>query len=328
MKKAIKLVLKLLVIAVSIGGFSYLGYHIYNRYFIGSNADKPKVLAVVKNVSFDSKTNMLTWSNVNHADYYKASINNVEYEVGTNKLYYVPVSYETTFKIKGFDSTGNYATPGWSKEYKYTLQNDEINYSTVHAYINDVLPASDIMKVVSAYVVNDNSFFDGLHTNCWVNDAGYDKMMELVIYYNDDVSSISDCLNNHVTGISILNSYDIATYDSASYLLQSNKFDGRMEKRRLEGYEFSVVSSQTTHEDIDGFHIFATYKLTKGDDVKYIQSNVDCYIRNASTNEKLNYTTRLLDTENVVLRERSYIEFKGDEIIFAKSMDEVQIQKY
>lgn len=323
MKKAFKLVLKLLVIAVSIGGFSYLGYHIYNRYFVGSNADKPKVLAVVKNVSFNSKTNMLTWSNVNHADYYITSINGTEYTVELNEMNYVPVSNKTEFKVKPVDSTGEYASPGWSKTYTYTL-NNEFSYSKVSSYINDALPARDLKKVISAYV-KDNS----LYTNCYVNVGGADKMMELRIMYDDEVNNIADCLSNDDYGVRVINTYDVANYDSASYLLQSNSFVGEMEQRRLEGYNFTVVASQVTKLDTNGgYNIFATYKLTKDDDVKYIESNMRCGILKQSSNEKANYTTKLLDTDSIFVRERSYNELKGDEIIFAKSMDEVQIQKY
>lgn len=323
MKKAFKLVLKLLVIAVSIGGFSYLGYHIYNRYFIGSNADKPKVLAVVKNVSFNSKTNMLTWSNVNHADYYITSINGTEYTVELNEMYYVPISNKTEFKVKPVDSTGEYASPGWSKTYTYTL-NNEFSYSKVSSYINDALPTKELKKVVSAYV-KDNSLF----TNCHFVERGDDKMMELQIEYDTEVSSIADCINTEFRNVTINNTYDVANYDSASYLLQSNSFVGEMEQRRLEGYNFTVVASQVGKvEDSTDYHIFATYKLTKGDDIKYIESDMYCSILNPSSNEKANFTTKLLDTENIVLDEISYTELKGDEIIFAKSMDEVQIQKY
>ncbi len=323
MKKAFKLVLKLLVIAVSIGGFSYLGYHIYNRYFVGSNADKPKVLAVVKNVSFNSKTNMLTWSNVNHADSYIANINGVEYNVQLNEMNYVPVSNKTEFKVKPVDSTGEYASPGWSKTYTYTL-NNEFSYSKVSSYINDALPTNDLKKVISAYV-KDNS----LYTNCYFTKNGTDKMMKLQIKYNTEVSSIADCINTGYRSVTIKNTYYVANYDSASYLLQSNSFVGEMEQRRLEGYNFTVVASQVGKvEDSTDYHIFATYKLTKGDDVKYIESNILCGVKNPSYNEKTNFTTNLLNMNNRIVYEDSYTELKGDEIIFAKSMDEVQIQKY
>ena len=323
MKKTIKLVIKLLVIVLLIGVSSYLGYHMYIRYFVGSNADKPKVLKVVKNLSFNSRENLFTWDSVSHADSYIVSINGKEYNVQLNEMNYVPVSNKTEFKVKPVDSTGEYASPGWSKTYTYTL-NNEFSYSKVSSYINDALPARDLKKVISAYV-KDNS----LYTNCYVNDGGKDKMMELRIMYDDEVNNIADCLSNDDYGVRVINSYDVANYDSASYLLQSNSFDGKMEQRRIEGYDFTVVASQTAKTKYDSvYHVFATYKLTKGDDIKYIESDMYCSILNPSSNEKANFTTKLLDTENIVLDEISYTELKGDEIDLAKSMDQVIIQKY
>lgn len=323
MKKSLKWVIKLCIFAVSIGVFAFFGYRIYNQYANKNNKINEKILAVVKNLSFDERKNLLTWGSVNHADSYIANINGVEYNVELNEMNYVPVSNTTEFKVKAVDSTGEYATPSWSKTYSYTL-NNEFSYSKVSAYINDALPTNDLKKVVSAYV-KDNS----LYTNCYFTKNGIGKMMELQIEYDDEVSSIADCVNTGYRTIHIKNTYETANYDSASYLLQSNSFVGEMEQRRLEGYEFSVVSSQVGKEEKNsGYHIFATYKLTKGDDVKYIESDMLCGIYNESSNEKANYTTKLLDTENVYKRECSYTELKGDEITFAKSMDQVIIQKY
>lgn len=323
MKKSLKWVIKLCIFAVSIGVFAFFGYRIYNQYANKNNKSNEKILAVVKNLSFNARENLFTWGSVNHADSYIASINGKEYNVELNEMNYVPVSNKTEFKVKPVDSTGEYASPGWSKTYTYTLNND-FSYSKVSSYINDALPDDYLQKVVSAYV-KDNSLF----TNCYFISNGQDKMMELQIKYDDKVSSLTDCINTDFRSVSVRKTYDIVDYDSASYLLQSNSFVGEMEQRRKEGYDFSVVSSQVGKvEKNSDFHIFATYKLTKGDEVKYIESDLICGLFNPSSNEKANYTTKLLDPDNVAMREISYVELKGDEITFAKSMDQVIIQKY
>ena len=116
--------IKLCIFAVSIGVFAFFGYRIYNQYANKNNKSNEKILAVVKNLSFDERKNLLTWGSVNHADSYIANINGVEYNVELNEMNYVPVSNTTEFKVKAVDSTGEYATPSWSKTYSYTLNNE------------------------------------------------------------------------------------------------------------------------------------------------------------------------------------------------------------
>ncbi len=321
-KKGKKIIVTLAALGTAAAGI-FAGYKLLGQDAFNHSDNDHKVLNVVKNINYNEKENLFTWDSVDHATSYLTNINGQEQKVDTNEMYYVPMSTTTEFKVKAIDETGTYATPGTWSTYTYTLDNTkQVSFSSVSSYISKAMYGDTLKKVVSAYV-EDNS----LYSDCYFVSDGEDQLISISLNYDTEVNSIYDCLNNKYDTVSILHSYSLSPYESASYLLKSNSFDGEMEQRRLEGYEFSVVSSQATKMENDIFNIFATYKLTKGDDVKYIQSNMLCYITNPS-NEKANYTSKLTNPDNVKLREYSYHELKGDEIDFAKSMEGVKQNDY
>ena len=257
---------------------------------------------------------------VDHATAYNVDINGQKSTVNENNLYYVPKDVTNVFKVQAIDTTGDYFASDWSQPYTYTLSN-EFSYSKVCAYLNDALNGRGyaLQKVVSAYVDNNT-----LYTNGYFMRNSDHELLKIEIEYDQTVNSISDCIDKEPSKVRIENKYDIANYDSASYLIKSDAFAEKMAEHGLSGYDFSVVSSQVAKvANSDDFHVFATYKATNGSEVKYVQSDLLCGIANTSANEELNYTTKMLEADNLYLRERSFAELKGDEIDFAKSMESI-----
>lgn len=283
--------------------------------FFGLNTESEDVLAKVKNIQYNSY--YFSWDSVEHADSYIADINGEQTTVFDNEIYHVPLSERTEIKVKPVDSAGVYASPDWSVPYVYVLDN-EFSYSSVGAYINNVMSPSKLIKIVNAYVKNNSLYTDSVFL-----DNGEVKLMQLQIKYNESVTSIEDCMSKKFSAISFGDQYKLADYDSANYFLQSSTYVGKLEARRLEGYDFSVVTSQVTKFDEarNCYNIFAIYKLTRGDEVKYVSSNVRCSIINKSSSEKVNYTTKLLNQDDVFNQEYSYVELKGDEVELAVMME-------
>ena len=136
-------------------------------------------------------------------------------------------------------------------------------------------------------------------------------------------------MNTKPTYADIENHYDIVEYNSADYLLQSNSFVGQMEEYRLQGYTFEVVSQHTakTGESNQTFTIYSTYKLTKGDDTKYINSKMAVLVYEESPNEKENYTKKVANADGRILYEKFCHELEGDEITLAQEMEKLYKQQ-
>ncbi len=322
MKKKNKIIVTLVVIAGVAAAIFIGGKYIQNvlEGIVGGSSEPDKVLRVPTNVKFDDKKNQLSWDMVDHATAYNVDINGQKSTVNENNLYYVPKDVTNVFKVQAIDTTGDYFSSDWSQPYTYTLSN-EFSYSKVCAYLNDALndPGYSLQKIVSAYVDNNT-----LYTNGYFKDVNDDKLLRLEIEYDQTVNSISDCIDKEPSNVRIKNKYDIANYDSASYLIKSDAFAEEMAEHGLSAYDFSVVCSQVAKVDnSDDFHVFATYKATNGSEVKYIQSDLLCAVINSSANEELNYTTKMLEADNLLLSECSFAELKGDEIDFAKSMESI-----
>lgn len=291
-------------------------------WILGIDTRKDMHLATPTNLSYDQDNYLLTWDEVENADSYLVDINGTQNIVEENRMVYVPVRENSNIKVKAMDSTWNYTDSDWSNPYTYTVTaQDEFSYSQVSAYVSNLLRDKALQKVVSAYT-KDNSLF----VNAVFKENGKMKLLELQIDYNNEVLSIKDAINqDSLKRVRLINRYDIANYDSASYLLRSNSFSGEMEQRRLEGYEFSVVSSQVVKSGIEDetFYIYSTYKLTKGSEVKYIQQVMRCFVPDLSNNERTNFTTKLSNPDFRLLKELSYTELTGDALDLAKMMEQL-----
>ena len=139
---------------------------------------------------------------------------------------------------------------------------------------------------------------------------------------------MQDCIQNKVPFTSIRNHYEVVDYNSADYLLQSNSFVGQMEEYRLQGYTFEVVSQHTakTKENNEVFNIYATYKLIKGEEVKYINNKMTVGLKEESPNEKENYTKKVANPDDRYIIEKFCHELVGDEIVLAQEMEKLYKQ--
>ena len=184
-------------------------------------------------------------------------------------------------------------------------------------------PSYHLLKLV-------NISIDGnaIRTNAIFERNNKIEMYELYSYYEDGITSLQDCINTKPTFNDIENHYEVVEYNSADYLLQSNSFIGQMEEYRLQGYTFEVVSQHVAkpYEGNRAFFIYATYKLTKGDEVKYINNKTTVVVNEESPNEKENYTKTVANPEGRILYEKFCHELVGDEIILAQEMEKMYKQ--
>ena len=200
----------------------------------------------------------------------------------------------------------------------------EITYDSASLFVSSMLPPSyHLLKLV-------NISIDGnaIRTNAIFERNNKIEMYELYSYYEDGITSLQDCINTKPTFNDIENHYEVVEYNSADYLLQSNSFIGQMEEYRLQGYTFEVVSQHVAkpYEGNRAFFIYATYKLTKGDEVKYINNKTTVVVNEESPNEKENYTKTVANPEGRILYEKFCHELVGDEIILAQEMEKMYKQ--
>ena len=136
-------------------------------------------------------------------------------------------------------------------------------------------------------------------------------------------------MNTEPTYAGIENHYEVVGYNSADYLLQSNSFVGQMEEYRQQGYTFEVISQNVAKVDErnKAFFVYATYKLTKGDEVKYMNNKMTVAVNEESPNEIENYTKQVANPEDRLLREEFCHELEGDEITLAQEMEKLYKQQ-
>ena len=58
--------------------------------------------------------------------------------------------------------------------------------------------------------------------------------------------------------------------------------------------------------------MYGTYRLTKGDDIKYIANTIEVAFYNPSTSKAVNYTTKLQNANEVNAGELDFHELTGD----------------
>ncbi len=245
--------------------------------------------------------------------------------VEENKYYYSADAEKISVKVQAQDSTGEKANSDWSDEYIHEIPLLEITYDSASLFVSSMLPSSyNLLKLV-------NISIDGnaIRTNAIFESNNKIEMYELYTYYENGITSLEDCMNTKPTFVEIVNKYEVLDYNSADYLLQSNSFVGQMEEYRQQGYTFEVISQHVakTGESNKVFNIYATYKLTKGDEVKYINNKMTVVVNEESPNEKENYTKKVANVEDRVLYEEFCHELVGDEIILAQEMEKLYKQQ-
>lgn len=277
----------------------------------GNNPSNPPTherLSQVTNVSFDEKTNTLSWNEVEHANMYKVDVNGKQKQVETNYYVYMPVDKVSDMKVQAIDTTGVYESSKWSDIFTYTIPDNAISTQSVFAFVNKLDRSSELVNIASMYI-EDGKLFSKCHI---IDNNDKDKVVIYKTTFESEVNSLNDVMNAEILATNIRNKYDYSNYKSADYFIKSNSYAGQMEEYRKQGYDFKVVSSETIDKGINLPMIYATYRLTKGDEVKYIESSVDFALDNPSNSKSVNYTTKLQNVNERSVRELSFHELTGD----------------
>lgn len=330
-KGVITLVSVVLVVAVC---YILFGGYIadYLEKFFPSQDKLPTVTGVTHNVDSNGRF-FFSWNTVEGANRYGVIIGKYEdgewqqdssKAVEENKYYYSADAEKISVKVQAQDSTGEKANSDWCDEYIHEIPLQEITYDSASLFVSSMLPPSyHLLKLV-------NISIDGnaIRTNAIFERNNKIEMYELYTYYEDGITSLQVCMNTKPTFNDIENHYEVVEYNSADYLLQSNSFIGQMEEYRLQGYTFEVVSQHTakTKENNEVFNIYATYKLTKGDEVKYINHRMGVVLNEESPNEKENYTKKVANPDDRYIIEEFCHELEGDEITLAQEMEKLYKQ--
>lgn len=329
-KGVITLVSVVLVVAVC---YILFGGYIadYLEKFFPSQDKLPTVTGVTHNVDSNGRF-CFSWNTVEGADRYGVIISKYDdgewqqgspYVVNENECGYSVDAEKIAIKVQAQDSTGEKANSEWSKEYVHEINQQQISYDSANLFVSSMLPYK-LLKVV-------NISIDGnaVRTNAIFERNNKVEMYELYTYYENGITSLEDCMNKKADYTAIKNHYEVVSYNSADYLLQSNNFVGQMEEYRQQGYTFEVISQHVakTGESNKVFNIYATYKLTRGDEVKYINHRMGVVLNEESPNEIENYTKKVANPEGRILYEEFCHELEGDEITLAQEMEKLYKQQ-
>ncbi len=330
-KGVITLVSVVLVVAVC---YILFGGYIadYLEKFFPSQDKLPTVTGVTHSVDSNGRF-FFSWNTVEGADRYGVIISKYDdgewqqgspYVVNENECGYSVDAEKIAIKVQAQDSTGEKANSEWSKEYVHEINQQQISYDSANLFVSSMLPYK-LLKVV-------NISIDGnaIKTNAIFQRNNKVEMYELYTYYENGITSLEDCMNTKPTFNDIENHYEVVGYNSADYLLQSNSFVGQMEEYRQQGYTFEVISqhvAKTGEKNNKVFNIYATYKLTKGDEVKYINNKTTVVVNEESPNEKENYTKKVANPEDRYIIEEFCHELEGDEITLAQEMEKLYKQQ-
>ena len=237
----------------------------------GNNPSNPPTherLSQVTNVSFDEKTNTLSWNEVEHANMYKVDINGKQKQVETNYYVYMPVDKVSDMKVQAIDTTGVYESSKWSDTFTYTISDNTISTQSVFAFVNKLDRNSELVNIASLYI-NNNMLYSKCHV---INSNGKDKVMSYETSFDRKINSLQEAMNAN----------------------------------------FKVVSSEVADQGVDGLTMYGTYRLTKGDDIKYIANTIEVAFYNPSTSKAVNYTTKLQNANEVNAGELDFHELTGD----------------
>lgn len=318
--KLVKVVIAIVVLVVVVA-LMFKAIPFVLSFFTQTN--KTPQLNKVTDVQYNDSNCMLTWSQTENSDGYNVSINGKTQLVTDTQLFFVPTQLTTEFKVQAVDSTGNYTSSDWSETITYTVQQDQVTYASVNAFVGSMLPTDyRLMKVINVSIKDDK-----VYTTAVYKRDDEIRVYELRTRNESGLSSLSEAITKENSGTIILDAYPLANYDSASSLLKSNSYAGKMEEYRQQGYSFEVISQVVakTKDTNNVFNIYATYKLTKDNEVKYVNSMITAVINEESSNEKTNYTTKLENPEDRILYEESCYELTGDQIDFVKEIERLEI---
>ena len=252
-------------------------------------ASTHETLSQVTNLVYDEKTCILSWNEVEHADMYRVDVNGKRSNVETNSYSFMPTKKDSTIKVQAMDSTGVYALSKWSDAFTYTIPDNTISTQSVFAFVNKLDSSSELVNIAGMYIEDGKLF-----SKCHIID--YNDKDKVVVYrtlFDTQVNTLEDAMKTKAISTSIVEKYDYSSYKSAEYFLKSSSYVGQMEEYRKQGYKFEIVSSEVADQGIDCLAMYGTYRLTKDDEIKYIESTMDFGIYNPSSIKEINYTSKL-----------------------------------
>ena len=152
-----------------------------------SESTRIQQLATVENFKYDETQSKYVWDDVLEADGYVIKINGDEFETVDNEYSFVPTTTVTEAQIK---ATGAYASSNWSEVYTYTVPKNEITIASINAFVNDMLPYSDLQKIVSI-----NTKDNILYTEAVFSDGSATYFYKLEHKYEHKLESLEDAMD-------------------------------------------------------------------------------------------------------------------------------------
>lgn len=296
---------------------------IFVRYLgplFGSNDDGSRRLDTPANIDFSFEKKVITWSPVENANVYYVKINDGdETKVVETSMPYIATFKSVTVSVKASSSTAEYPDSDWSEP--ATFENNEIcSYQAVCEFVTNIL-AINITSLEGVFL-EDNRTFRVVATI-----AKRNTVHEILCTYDEDIHSIEEALTIEPIGIREVTHFSISEYHSAESLVESGELDGQLEQYRQDGWKISVVSDVTTKLDRDDIMcIYGIFKLTKGDETKYVYVIYDCMIRHLSPYEFMNYSDDIINVSNRRLYEISFHEFTPEEIDFLRYNHDLNVE--
>ncbi len=310
LKKVLATVLTLGTIA---GGFFVAKNVLFNNGPVDPPPVTENVLATPGHLSFDDTNYILTWDIVENADKYKVDVNGSITTVHENEYQYTPTQETTTFKVQALDSTGEYLTSKWSDTISYTItiEDNKVSEAQVNKFVNDLDQYAELQKVVSMHLKDGDMYVQAVYEDC-----GDMVLKTKCVEYATSITSLKDAITTEHKRVTTGDSYTISNYKSMERLLKSDSFAGQMEVLNQEGYEFSIVTSQTVENSNgttnDDSMIFAVIRAEKDGDVRYFQTRIECYVISPSLNQKTNYELKLETPSERKVYVKSFNELTGD----------------
>ena len=240
-------------------------------------------LPKVKNLVYDPKNSILSWDKVEGAYKYKLEADYGVYIIKDNRFKYEPKYKTTFFKVSTIPSSTDYLSnnpSSLSYEDKESDLWNSVDLDKVNKFVNGISRNYDLVKITSMYVDDQ-----GFHVQGWFKDFDGTKVIDMKCYYGEKISNLEDIMTKNKIAHGVSGEYDRSYYDPAvtiQHLLNSDHYVGELENARLQGYDISYVSGVVGRMSSKQYEIFGTYKLTRGDEVKYVQSEILCNIINPS----------------------------------------------
>ncbi len=326
--KKCNLLAKLLAIVLLIATFSgcgsidnwsnnWNGYG-YRTNDIGSYQKDPlppkSEAGLVSDLYYNTYNNQISWRKARLATSYRVNINGTDYTTTDNKIP-LPGGYavgtEIDIKVYSIDKDG-VETQEFISEIATVIAKDETN----PRYFKDFLLTQTKYSHNFKGELVQFAKMDETKMICSFTEEGDFRIYKVYLSeYKDgwgDVQFLTEIANDKVqvecTG-NVNKVHQIILNRQDVYRLGINKY-------HKEGYEVDILYSTNTMMNQDStFYMIGLAKLTKGDDVKYASYVYEIEYENAQSASQTYFTTiGLRDEENCIIRNRSFIIIKDEDL--------------